>query len=54
LTNSWYEEDGVTYYSLSNGACAIGTVEIPTVNENGETITETYVFDENGALIGKA
>ncbi len=54
LTNSWYEEDGVTYYFLSNGACAIGTVEIPTVNENGETVNETYIFDANGALIRKA
>jgi hypothetical protein len=32
---------------------ATGTVDISTVNEQGETVVETYIFDENGALIGK-
>jgi hypothetical protein len=32
---------------------ATGEVEISSVNDLGETVVETYVFDENGALIGK-
>jgi glucan-binding YG repeat protein len=54
LTDTWHTQGGKTYYLLSDGACAVGTVEIPTVNENGETVTETYIFGEDGALIGKA
>lgn len=51
LTNTWHTQAGVTYYFLADGAMATGTVEIPTVNEQGETVMETYTFDENGALI---
>ena len=53
LTSSWYEEDGVKYYLMVNGVCATGKVMLSTKNENGETVYETYVFDENGVLIGK-
>lgn len=53
LKDTWHTQAGVTYYFLEDGTMATGTVEIPTVNENGETVTETYLFDENGALIGK-
>ena len=53
LTSTWHTQAGVTYYFLDDGTMATGTVEIPTVNEAGETVVETYVFDENGALIGK-
>jgi glucan-binding YG repeat protein len=54
LTSSWYTEDGKTYYLKANGICAVGTVDISHVDENGNTVTETYVFDEEGVLIGKA
>ena len=54
LTSSWYTEDGKTYYLQANGVCAVGTVEISHVDENGNTVTETYVFDDDGVLIGKA
>jgi glucan-binding YG repeat protein len=53
LTNSWHTQAGVTYYFLSDGTMATGTVEISSVNDLGETVVETYIFDENGALIGK-
>lgn len=53
LKSTWHEQAGVTYYFLEDGAMATGTVEIESVNENGETVVETYLFDENGALIGK-
>jgi hypothetical protein len=53
LKNTWHTQAGVTYYFLSDGAMATGTVDISTVNEQGETVVETYIFDENGALIGK-
>jgi hypothetical protein len=53
LKNTWHTRAGVTYYFLSDGAMATGTVDISTVNEQGETVVETYIFDENGALIGK-
>ena len=54
LTSTWHTQAGKTYYLLENGAAAVGTVEITETNENGETVTETYIFDEDGALIGKA
>ena len=54
LTASWYTEDDKTYYLLPSGICAVGTVDISHVDENGNTVTETYVFDEEGVLIGKA
>jgi hypothetical protein len=47
-------EDDKTYYLLPSGICAVGTVDISHVDENGNTVTETYVFDEEGVLIGKA
>jgi hypothetical protein len=53
LTSSWYEEDGEKYYLMVNGVCATGKIKLSTKNENGETVYETYVFDENGVLIGK-
>jgi hypothetical protein len=53
LTSTWHTQAGKTYYFLPNGVCATGTVQIPTVNENGETVMETYLFDEDGSLIGK-
>lgn len=53
LTNTWHTQAGVTYYFLNDGTMATGTVEISSVNDLGETVVETYVFDENGALIGK-
>jgi glucan-binding YG repeat protein len=53
LKNTWHEQAGVTYYFLEDGAMATGSVEIESVNENGETVVEVYLFDENGALIGK-
>lgn len=54
LTSTWHTQAGKTYYLLENGAAAVGTVEITETNENGETVTVTYVFDEDGVLIGKA
>jgi hypothetical protein len=53
LENTWHTQAGVTYYFLNDGAMATGEVEISSVNDLGETVVETYVFDENGALIGK-
>ena len=53
LTNTWHTQAGTTYYFLSNGAYATGEVEITETNENGEPVVKTYVFDENGALIGE-
>ena len=53
LTNTWHTQAGVTYYFLNDGTMATGTVEISSVNDQGETVVETYVFDENGALMGK-
>ena len=53
LKNTWHTQRGMTYYFMEDGAYAVGEVEIPTVNENGETVYETYVFDQYGALIGK-
>jgi glucan-binding YG repeat protein len=53
LKSTWHEQAGVTYYFLEDGAMATGSVEIESVNENGETVVEVYLFDENGALIGK-
>jgi glucan-binding YG repeat protein len=53
LTNTWHTQAATTYYFLSNGAYATGEVEITETNENGETVVKTYVFDENGALIGE-
>lgn len=53
LTNTWHTQRGVTYYFLEDGSYAVGEVEIPAIAEDGETVYETYLFDENGALIGK-
>jgi hypothetical protein len=53
LTNTWHTQAGTTYYFLSNGAYATGEVEITETNENGEPVVKTYIFDENGALIGE-
>jgi hypothetical protein len=53
LTNTWHTQSGATYYFLSDGACATGEVEIPEINENGETVMIKYLFDEKGVLIGK-
>ncbi len=53
LTNTWHTQRGVTYYFLEDGSYAVGEVEIPTAAEDGEVVYETYLFDENGALIGK-
>ena len=49
-----YESNESMYTLLESGAAAVGTVEITETNENGETVTVTYVFDEDGVLIGKA
>lgn len=53
LENTWHTQRGVTYYFMNDGTMATGTVEISSENDLGETVVETYVFDENGALIGK-
>ena len=53
LENTWHTQQGVTYYFLSDGTMAIGEVEISSENDLGETVVETFIFDENGALIGK-
>jgi glucan-binding YG repeat protein len=53
LTDTWHTQAGTTYYFLSNGAYATGEVEITETNENGEPVVKTYIFDENGALIGE-
>jgi hypothetical protein len=54
LTSTWHTQAGKTYYLQADGSCAVGTVEISHVDEYGNTVTETYIFDEDGALIGKA
>lgn len=52
LTDTWHTQGGKTYYFFADGVCATGTVDITYENENGQTVTETFIFDENGALIG--
>lgn len=52
LMNTWHTQAGVTYYFLADGTMATGVVEITSVDEQGVSVVETYVFDENGALIG--
>lgn len=53
LTNTWHTQRDKTYYFFADGSFAVGEVEIPAVNENGETVYETYIFADDGALIGK-
>ena len=54
LTDTWHTQGGKTYYLLSDGHMAVGTVDITTYDENGTPIVQTYVFDEEGVLIGPA
>ena len=54
LGDRQHHQKGEDLPPQGNGAAAVGTVEITETNENGETVTETYIFDEDGALIGKA
>ena len=51
LTNTWHTQGGKTYYFYEDGSYATGTVEITYTNENGATVTGTYVFGADGALI---
>ena len=54
LTDTWHTQRGKTYYLLSNGHVAVGTVDITMYDENGDPYVQTFVFDEDGALIGPA
>ncbi len=51
LTNTWHTQRGNTYYFFEDGSCATGTVEITFTDENGETVTGTYLFGYDGVLI---
>ncbi len=51
LVNTWYKENGKTYYLKEDGRRATGLIGLPHVNENGEVEILPYLFDENGALI---
>ena len=54
LVDTWHTQGGKTYYLLSNGYMAVGTVDITMYDENGEPYVQTFIFDEDGALIGPA
>ena len=54
LADTWHTQGGKTYYLLSNGYMAVGTVDITMYDENGEPYVQTFIFDEDGALIGPA
>ncbi len=51
LTNTWHTQSGKTYYFFEDGSCATGEVEITFTNENGESVTGTYLFGDDGVLI---
>lgn len=51
LTNTWHTQRGKTYYFYEDGSYATGEVEITYTNENGETVTGTYLFGDDGVLI---
>jgi hypothetical protein len=51
LTNTWHTQRGNTYYFFEDGSCATGTVEITFTDENGDTVTGTYLFGYDGVLI---
>jgi hypothetical protein len=51
LTNTWHTQSGKTYYFFEDGSYATGEVEITFTNENGESVTGTYRFGDDGVLI---
>ncbi len=50
LTGTWHTQAGKTYYFDENGYAVTDTCVLPVVNEQGETVMMTCVFNARGEL----